>query len=58
MQRILRDETMSEALARVGAALDKWAAEQRLRSWARSLAGEDSPERVTGPLLGGNVEDR
>jgi hypothetical protein len=50
---------MSEALARVGAALDKWAAEQRLRSWARSLAAaEDSPDRVTGPLLGGNVEDR
>jgi hypothetical protein len=52
------DETMSEALARVGAAIDKWGAEQRLRKWAKDLAGGEPSDQVTGPLLGRSAENR
>jgi hypothetical protein len=53
MRKTLPDETMREALDRVGAALDKWGAEQRLRKWAKNLAdGADYPSEVTRPLLG------
>jgi hypothetical protein len=41
---------MSEALARVGAALDKWAAEQRLREWAKNIAANPS-DRDNRPIL-------
>jgi hypothetical protein len=36
---------MAEALARVGAAIDKWGAEQRLREWARDLNPPDHGSR-------------
>jgi hypothetical protein len=49
---------MSEVLARVGAAIDKWGAEQRLRKWARDLAGGEPSDQVTGPLLGRSAENR
>jgi hypothetical protein len=51
MRNTLRgDETMSEALARVGRALDRWAAEQRLREWAKNIAA-DPPARDNRPIL-------
>ena len=51
------DETMSEALARVGAALDRWAAEQRLREWAKNIAaGPSDPDNR--PILGRDTKKR
>jgi len=60
MRRTLPDETMREALDRVGAALDKWGAEQRLRKWAKNLAnGADDPsDQATRPLLGSSAGNR
>jgi hypothetical protein len=59
MRKTLPDETMREALDRVGAALDRWGAEQRLRKWARGLAdGENSLDQATRPLLGRGAENR
>ena len=59
MRKTLPDETMREALDRVGAALDKWGAEQRLRKCAKGLAdGEDPPDQATRPLLGRSAENR
>jgi hypothetical protein len=51
---------MGEALARVGAAIDKWAAEQRLRKWAKSLADDANspPDQVKGDLLGRSAKTR
>jgi hypothetical protein len=48
---------MSEALARVGAALDRWAAEQRLREWAKNIAaGPSDPDNR--PILGRDTKKR
>ena len=51
------DETMGEALARVGAAIDKWGAEQRLRKWAKNIA-DGAADQVKGDLLGRSAENR
>jgi hypothetical protein len=48
---------MSEALARVGAALDRWAAEQRLREWARNIAA-NPPARDNRPILERDTKNR
>jgi len=49
---------MREALDRVGAALDKWGAEQRLRKWALAIGEFEAPDQATRPLLGRSAENR
>jgi hypothetical protein len=62
MRKTLPDETIREALDRVGAALDKWGAEQRLRKWARNIAAGEveasTSDQATRPLLGRGAENR
>jgi hypothetical protein len=51
---------MREALDRVGAALDRWGAEQRLRKWALAIGEVETsiPDQATRPLLGRSAENR
>jgi len=51
-------ETMRTRLARLGAALDKWSAEQRLRKWAGNLADGTPSDQVNPTVLGRSDSNR